>query len=80
MANSEFSPRNVRLLRKEYVFVFQFGHNIRVPLDFLMLNAFAVDHLNHADVVGRQALEADYRIARIHIALKPIRYHPTLHT
>jgi len=79
MAKPEFSPRNVRLLRKEYVSLFQFSHNIGVPLDFLMMSAFAVNHLNHADDVGRQALEADYRVAWVHIAFKPIRYDSTLH-
>jgi hypothetical protein len=52
MAKPELSPRYVRLLRKEYVSLFQFGHYIRVPLDFLTLNAFAVDNLNHADQFG----------------------------
>lgn len=80
MTKFEFSPRHVRLLRKEYIFLFQFGHNIVVPLDFLMMmHAFAVDHLSHADEIGRQALEADYCVAWVHIVLKPVRYHSTLH-
>jgi len=79
MPQSELSPSNVRLLRKEYVFCFQLGHNIGVPFDFLMPNALAVDHLNHTDEVGRQALKGDNCVPWIHIALKPIRYHSTLH-
>ena len=51
-----------------------------MSLDFLMVNTFAVNHLNHADEVGRQALKSDYCVPWIHIALKPIRYHSTLHT
>jgi len=80
MTKHDLLPRNVRLLCKEYVSFFQFGHNIGVPLDFLMTNAFAVNHLIHADEVGQQALKSDYCVARTHIALKPIRYHSTLHT
>jgi hypothetical protein len=79
MAKPECSPGNVRLLRKEYVSLFQFGHNIGMLLDFLMLNAFAVNHLNHANEARRQALKSDYRVARVHVALKLIRYHATLH-
>jgi hypothetical protein len=52
MAKPECSPGNVSLLRKEYVSLFQFGHNIGMLLDFLMPNAFAVNHLNHADEAG----------------------------
>jgi len=79
MPKSELSPSYVRLLRKEYVLRFQFGHNVRVPLDFPMLNARAVHPLNHADEVWRQALKSDHCIPWIHVALKPLRYHPTLH-
>lgn len=80
MPKSELSPSYVRLLRKEYVSLFQLGHNNGVPLDFLMMDAFAVDHLNHTDEVGRQALEADYCVSWIHVALKPIRHHSTFHS
>jgi hypothetical protein len=52
MAKPELSPRNVRLFRKKYVSLFQLSHNIGVPLDFLMLNAFAINHLNHANKIG----------------------------
>ena len=52
MTKLEVPPRHVRLLRKEYVFLFQLGHDIGVPFDFLMPNAFAVSYLNHADEVG----------------------------
>lgn len=79
MAKPELSPRQVRLLRKEYVSLFQFSHDIGVPSDFRMVNTFAVDDLNDTDEIGRQALEGDYCVPWIHIALKPIRYHPTLH-
>jgi hypothetical protein len=59
MAKPEPSPRYVRLLRKEYVSLFQLGHNIGVPLDFAMTNAFALDHLCHTNEVGWQALKCD---------------------
>ena len=64
MTKLEISPRHFRLFRKEYVSLFPFGHDIGVPLDFLMtLNAFAVKYLNHADEIIREVLEADYCIA-----------------
>ena len=42
---------NVCLVREEYIFRFHFSHNIAVPLDHLMTNVFAVDHLIHLDRV-----------------------------
>ena len=79
MTKLELSPRHVCLLGKEYVFLFQLCHNIGMPFDFLTMQAFAVDYLNHADEIGCQALEADYCVPWSHISLKPIRYHSTLH-
>ena len=42
---------NVCLVREEYIFRFHFSHNIAVPLDLLMTNIIAVDHLIHLDGV-----------------------------
>ena len=47
MAKPKLSPRYLRLLCKEYVSLFYLGHNIEVPLDFLMTNAIAGDNLTH---------------------------------
>jgi hypothetical protein len=52
LAKPKPSPRHVRLLRKEDVSLFQLCHDIGVPFDFLMTNAFAIDHLNHTNEVG----------------------------
>ena len=79
MTKLELPPRHVRLLRKEYVLLFQLGHDIGVQFDFLKMKAFAVNYLNDADEIGCQALEADYCVPWSHIALKPIRYDSTLH-
>jgi hypothetical protein len=79
MAKPECSPGYVRLLCKEYVSLFQFGNDIGMLLDVLVLNAFAVNHLNHANEATRQALKSDYCVARVHVVLKLIRYHSTLH-
>ena len=79
MAKPEPSPRRVRLLCEEYISLFQLSHNVGVPMDSLMTNAFAFDHLNHANEVGCQAVEGDDCVPRSHIALEPVRYHSTLH-
>jgi len=79
-ATSDLIPRDVCLLREEYVPLLHLGHDVGVPLDFLVVNAFASDHLAHLDVVRWRALEADDSISWIHVALKPVRYHSTLHT
>jgi hypothetical protein len=76
MAQPEASPRSVRLLCEEYVSLFQLGHHIWAPMDFLVTSAFTIDHLNHTNQIGRQALKRDYCVPWIHIALEPIRYHP----
>ena len=47
----DLAPRGVCLLREEHVSLFYFGHNVGMSLDFLMMNAFAVDHLTHLDEV-----------------------------
>ena len=78
-ATPDLIPCNVCLPRKEYVFLLDFGHNIVVSLDFLMIDALAADHLAHLDGVRWRALEAHYRIPRRHIALKPLRFHASLH-
>ena len=43
--------RGVCLLREEYISLSDLGHNIGVSLDFVMMNAFAVDDLTHPDEV-----------------------------
>ena len=79
MAKPEVPPRRVRLLCEEDVSLFQPGHDVGMPFDFLITNAFAIDHLNHTNEIEWQALKGDNRIPWSHIALKPIRYHSTLH-
>jgi hypothetical protein len=69
LAKPQPSPRNIRLLRKEDVSLFQIGHDIGVPLNLPMTNAFARDHLNHTDQARRQALKGDNSVPWIHIAL-----------
>ena len=51
MTTHNLTPRRVCLLRKEYISLFDLGHNMGVSLDFLMMNAFAVDDLTHLDEV-----------------------------
>jgi hypothetical protein len=51
MTTHDLAPRGVCLLREEYVSLFHFGHDIGVSLDFLIMNAFAVDDLTHLDKV-----------------------------
>jgi hypothetical protein len=51
MTKHDLFPRDVCLLREEHVSLFYFSHNIGVLLDFMMMEAFAVDHLTHLDEV-----------------------------
>ena len=51
MTKLDLFPRGACLLREEHVSLFYFGHNTGVLLDFVMLDAFAVDHLTHLDEV-----------------------------
>ena len=51
MTQFDLFPRGVCLLSEEHVSRFYFGHNIRVSLDFPMMDAFAVDHLSDLDEV-----------------------------
>jgi hypothetical protein len=79
MTQPDMFPRQVCLLRKEDVSLFYFGHNIEVSLGFLMMNALAVDHLSDLEDARGRALEADYRVPRLHVTLKPIELPATLH-
>ena len=47
MTPHDLVPRGVCLVREEYISLFDLRHNIRVPLDLVMMEAFAVDHLTH---------------------------------
>jgi hypothetical protein len=79
VAKPDLFPRDVCLLRKEDVSLFYFGHNIRVSLDFPMMDALAVDHLSDLEDARGRALEADYCVPRLHVTLKPIELFATLH-
>ena len=46
LAKPKPSPRHVRLLRKEDVSLFYLGHNVGVSVDFLMMDASAIEHLS----------------------------------
>jgi hypothetical protein len=79
VAKSDLFSRDVRLLRKEHVSRFHFGHNIRVLLDFLVMEAFAVDHLSDLENARGRALEADGCVAWLHVTLKAIEFLAALH-
>jgi hypothetical protein len=79
VAKSDLFSRDVRLLRKEHVSRFYFGHNIRVSLDFPTMDGFAVDHLTDLEVARGRALEADGCIAWLHVTLKAIEFLAALH-
>jgi hypothetical protein len=79
VAKPDLFPRQVCLLRKEDVSLFYLGHNIRVSVDFPMMDAFAVEHLSDLEDARGRALEADYRVPRLHVTLKPIELPATLH-
>ena len=79
VAKPDLFSRNVRLLRKEHVSRFYFGHNIRVSLDFPTMDGFAVDHLTDLEVARGRALEADGCIAWLHVTLKAIEFLAALH-
>ena len=79
MTTLDLSPRDACLLREEYVSRFKLSHDIGVPLDFLMVEAFPTDRLTHLDVIRLRALEADYCIPWCHIALQLIGFHASLH-
>ncbi len=75
----DFVPRDVGLLCEEHIPLLQFGHNVRVSLDFLMMKAFSIDRLAHLDRVGGRALEADGGIALLHVALELIELVASSH-
>jgi hypothetical protein len=80
MTTLDLPPRNVCLLREEYVSRFKLGHNIGVPSDLLMVEAFPTDHLTHLNIIGLRALEADNGIPLRHIALQLIGLFASLHS
>jgi hypothetical protein len=79
MTTHDLTPRGVCLFREEYISLFDLGHNIGVSLDFLMMKAFAINHVTHLYEVRRRALEADYRVPWCHVTLKLIELDATLH-
>lgn len=48
-------------------------------MNFVMLDAFAADHLGHLDEAMGSAIEADYCVPTLHITLKTIELLATLH-
>jgi len=64
-------PRDVCLVREEYVFRFHFSHNVRVPLRFPMTKMLSPDDLIHLDGVWRKELEDDYCVPRLHTDAGP---------
>jgi hypothetical protein len=78
-AMHDLLPRCVCLLREEYISLFHFGHNIRVSLDLLMEEALAIDEFTHLDEVRWNRSEADHRVPRLPVALKPLELDSTLH-
>jgi hypothetical protein len=79
VAKSHLFPCGVCLLREEHVSLFYFSHNIGVLLDFLMVEAFAVDHLSDLEDARGGALEADCCVSGLHVTLKPIEFLAALH-
>lgn len=79
MASHNLAPRGVSLVRKEYVSLFDLRHNVRVPLDLMMMEAFATDHLTYLYQVRGRALEADYRVPWRHVTLKLVEHCASLH-
>ena len=51
MTQPDLFPRQVCLFRKEDVSLFYFGNNIGVSVEFLMMDAFTVEHLSDLDEV-----------------------------
>jgi hypothetical protein len=74
------SPGGACLLREEHISTFYFGDNIGMSLDFVMMEAFPVDHFANADAIRSKALEADNCVPWRHIALKFVGLNPTLHS
>jgi hypothetical protein len=63
--------RNVRLLGKEDVLLFHLCYRIGMPVHPLMTNDLALErHLAHLHQVRGDALKADDRIPRRHVAFK----------
>jgi len=79
VAKPDLFSRDVRLLRKEHVSGFYFGHNIRVSLDFPTMDGFASDHLTDLEDVRGGALKADCCVSWLHVTLKPIEFLAALH-
>ena len=48
-------------------------------MNFVVLDAFAADHLGHLDEAMGRAIEADYRVPTLHVTLKTIELLATLH-
>ncbi len=79
MAQLDLLSRCVRLLRKEHVSRFYFGHSIRVLYDFLMMEPFAADRLRDLEDPRGRALEADDCVPGLHFTLKSIELFAALH-
>jgi hypothetical protein len=76
----DLSPGGVCLLREEHISVFYSGHDIGMSLDFVMMDAFPVDHFTNANAIWSKALEADNCVPWRHVALKFVGLDPTLHS
>jgi hypothetical protein len=79
VAKSDLFPCGVCLLREEHVSLFYLSHNIGILSDFLMMEAFAVDHFSDLENARGRALEADCCVSWLHVTLKPIEFLAALH-
>jgi len=79
MAKFDLLPRRVCLIREEDVSLLDFVHDMKILLNFVMLDAFAADRLGYLDEAMVRAIEADYCIPTLHVTLKAIELVATLH-
>ena len=74
------SPRDVCLTCEEYVFVFQFCDDTRMPFDLVVEDTLAINHLAHLNQIGGSAFKAHDCVPWAHIVLQPIELDSALHT